>query len=389
MWGRMWGTRMGKLTAASAKALSKPGLHGDGGTLYLHVSASGSRSWIQRIVYEGRRHDLGLGAFPAVPLAEARRRAAANRLLVAAGGDPLEGRRRAKVPTFRQAAEQTYQSYRPRWRSEKVAAVWLQSMERYAFPVIGMLPVNRVGREDVLKILTPIWGSKPETARKLRQRIRATLKWCMAKEYVAHNVAGELIDGALPAMPSVQAHHPALHYREVPAAVAKVEGSGASLAARLCFRFLVLTAARSGEARGALWSEIDLEAREWRIPPERMKEGAEHRVPLPDAAVAVIEQARPLRDRSGLVFPSPARANRPLSENTLSKLLRDLGLPAVPHGFRASFRTWASEQTNAPHAVMEQALAHAVSDPYSRGDHMKKRRKLMKQWARFVTSGEA
>ena len=380
---------MGKLTAAGVKALSKPGLHGDGGTLYLNVRAGGTRSWIQRITFEGRRHDVGLGAFPDVPLAEARRRAAANRLLVAAGGDPLEGRRRARVPTFRAAAEQTYQSYRPRWRSEKVAAVWLQSMERYVFPVIGTLPVNRVGRAEVLKILTPIWGRKPETARKLRQRIRATLKWCQAEGHVEHNVAGELIDGALPAMPSVRAHHRAVPYREVPAALATVEASGASLPARLCFRFLVLTAARSGEARGALWSEIDLKAREWRIPAERMKEGEEHVVPLAAAALAVIERARPLRDRSGLVFPSSARVGRPLSDNTLTKLLRALDVPAVPHGFRASFRTWASEQTNAPHAVMEQALAHAVSDPYSRGDHMKKRRKLMKQWARFVTSGEA
>lgn len=383
---------MGKLTAAGAKALSKPGLHGDGGTLYLHVSAGGSRSWIQRIVFRRRRHDLGLGAFPAVPLAEARRRAAANRLLVAAGGDPLKGRRRAAVPTFREAAEQTYRAHRPRWRNAKVAAVWLQSMERYAFPSIGSLPVDDVGRTDVLNILTPIWGAKPETARKLRQRIRATLKWCQAKEYVEHNVAGEMIDGALPAMPAVQAHFAALPYREVPAALAAVEASRASLAARLCFRFLVLTAARSGEARGALWSEIDLGAREWRVPPERMKDGEEHVVPLADAAVAVIEQARPLRDRSGLLFPSPARPGRPLSENTLSKLLRDLGIPAVPHGFRASFRTWGSERTNTPREILEMALAHAVGDlterSYRRTALKDKRRKLMNRWARFATSEE-
>lgn len=383
---------MGKLTAAGAKALSKPGLHGDGGTLYLHVSAGGSRSWIQRIVFRRRRHDLGLGAFPAVPLAEARRRAAANRLLVAAGGDPLKGRRRAAVPTFREAAEQTYRAHRPRWRNAKVAAVWLQSMERYAFPSIGSLPVDDVGRADVLNILTPIWGAKPETARKLRQRIRATLKWCQAKEYVEHNVAGEMIDGALPAMPAVQAHFAALPYREVPAALAAVEASRASLAARLCFRFLVLTAARSGEARGALWSEIDLGAREWRVPPERMKDGEEHVVPLADAAVAVIEQARPLRDRSGLLFPSPARPGRPLSENTLSKLLRDLGIPAVPHGFRASFRTWGSERTNTPREILEMALAHAVGDlterSYRRTALKDKRRKLMNRWARFATSEE-
>ena len=383
---------MGKLTAAGVKAFSRPGLHGDGGTLYLGIAAGGSRSWIQRITFKGRRHDLGLGSFPEVPLAEARRRAAANRLVVAAGGDPLEGRRRAGVPTFREAAERTYQVHRPRWRNAKVAAVWLQSMERHAFPVIGALPVNRVRREDVLKILEPIWGTKPETARKLRQRIRATLKWCQAKGYIVHNVAGELIDGALPAMPAVQAHYLALPYREVPAALAAIAASRASLAARLCFRFQVLTAVRSGEARGARWSEIDLEAREWRIPPERMKEGEEHVVPLANAAVAVLEQARPLRDPAGLVFPSPARAGRPLSENTLSKLLRDLGIPAVPHGFRASFRTWASERTNTPHDVMEMALAHAVGSlaerSYRRTALKDKRRKLMNRWARFVTSGD-
>ena len=377
---------MGRLTSAAAKALRKPGLHGDGGTLYLRVAPGGSRSWIQRIAFRGRRHDLGLGPFPDVPLA-------ANRLLVNAGGDPLEGRRRAKVPTFREAAERTYRANRPRWRNAKVASVWLQSMERYAFPIIGPLPVNRVERGDVLEILTPIWSSKPETARKLRQRIRATLEWSQARGYVEHNVAGELINGALPAMPAVQAHHKSLPYPKVPAALAAVEASGASLSARLCFRFLVLTAARSGEARGAAWSELDLDAREWRIPPGRMKGGEEHVVPLGDAAVAVIEQARMLRDGSGLVFPSAARPGRPLSDNTLRKLLLALDIPAVPHGFRASFRTWASEQTDTPHAVMELALAHKVGDAteraYARSDLQAKRRRLMELWAAFVISDSA
>ena len=167
---------MAKLTAAKVKGLSKPGMHGDGATLYLNIAAGGSKSWIQRIVIDGKRHDLGLGPYPVVGLAEARRRAFANRVAIAEGRDPLAEKRRTRVPTFREAAVRTFEANRPRWRNNKSVSNWMQPMEKRAFPVIGDLRVNKIGREEVLRILTPIWTAKPEIARKLRQRIRATLR---------------------------------------------------------------------------------------------------------------------------------------------------------------------------------------------------------------------
>ena len=245
---------MGNLTAVKAKSLSKPGMHGDGEGLYLSVSRSGSRSWVQRISVDGRRRELGLGSFPAIGLAQARGLAAANRTAVAEGRDPLADRREAKrkaaIPTFREAAKQTFEANRPRWRNGKHTLSRWQTLERRAFPILGDMPVDRIGREDVLRVLTPIWSVRMETARRVRQRTRTVLRWCMAHGYVEHNAAGEAIDGALPPMPRLRAHLRAMPYQEVSAALATVEASKASLASKLCLRFLVLTAARSGEAGG-------------------------------------------------------------------------------------------------------------------------------------------
>ena len=224
--------------------------------------------------------------------------------------------------------------------------------------------MNEIGREAVLRVLTPIWTAHPDIARKLRGRIRAVLAWAQAHGYIEHNVAGEAIDAALPAMPAVTAHYRALPYAEVGKALESVEASTASLVVKACLCFVVLTACRSGEARGAKWSEIDIEAREWRIPASRMKANVEHRVPLFAAAVAVLDRVRPLRDGSDLVFPS--QRGRELSDATMTKCLRTAGIDAVPHGFRTSFRTWASEQTSVPHAVAEMALAHAVGSSVER-----------------------
>ena len=386
---------MGKLTAARVKALSTPGLHGDGGTLYLRVAPGGSRSWIQRLTINGKRRDVGLGGWPLVTLAEAREFAFENRRLARRGGDPLAGKRRASAPTFREAAERTFEANRGRWRNNKTTSNWLQGMVKRVLPVLGDMPVDTIGREDVLRILTPIWTSRPEIARKLRSRVRAVLSWAQAHGHVEHNAAGEAIDGALPAMPAVKAHFRALPYPDVGAALDTIDGSRASVSARACLRFLVLTACRSGEARGATWGEVDIDAGLWVIPASRMKGGAEHRQPLSPAVLAALEAVRPLADSSGLVFPSPSRPGRPLSDMTLTKVLRDTGLAdrATVHGFRTAFRTWASEKTNADHAVMELCLAHhvgtAVERAYARSDLLAKRRRLMDQWAGYVTGGGA
>ena len=386
---------MGNLTAVKAKSLTKPGMHGDGDGLYLNVTRTGSRSWVQRISIEGRRREIGLGPFPSISLARARTLAATNRTAVAEGRDPLaekmEAKRKAAIPTFREAAERTFEANQPRWRNGKHTKSWWQTLERHAMPILGDMPVDKIGREDVLRVLTPIWGVRMETARRVRQRVRTILRWCMAHGYVGHNVAGEAIDGALPPMPRLKAHLRALPYVEVADALATVEASKASMASKLCLRFLVLTAARSGEARGATWAEVDMEAREWRIPGERMKSKELHRVPLSDAALAVLDQARPLNGGEGLIFPSSVKPGHPMSDMTLTKVLRTTGLAerTTVHGFRSAFRDWAAECTSAPHAVMELSLAHAVGSSveqaYARSDLIEKRRALMTEWGRFVT----
>ena len=253
------------------------------------------------------------------------------------------------------------------------------------------MAVDRIGREDVLRVLTPIWTSKPEVGRKVRQRVRATLRWAEAHGHVQTNVAGETIDGALPRQPAVKAHFRALPYREVAAALDTVEASRASLAAKLLLKFVVLTACRSGEVRLAEWSEVDVASATWTIPASRMKSGAEHRVPLSDAALEVPEQARPLSGGQGLVFPSPRSTNRPLSDMSLTKVLRTTGLAekTVVHGLRSGFRDWCADMGK-PRELAEAALAHTVGGvegAYFRGDVFERRRVLMQAWADFVSGG--
>lgn len=381
---------MGRLTVATVRALSEPGRYGDGGTLFMNVAPGGSKSWIQRVTINGKRRDIGLGGFPLTTLAEARDLAFENRRLARRGDDPLAARRRPKVPTFREAAERTFEANRKRWRSTKTRANWLQGMAKRVLPVIGDMRVDRIGREEVLRILTPIWTDKPEIARKLRSRIRAVLAWAQAHGHIEHNLAGEAIDGALPPMPAVKAHFRALPYKEVGAALCAIQKSEGSVSVRTCFWFLALTACRSGEVRGAKWAEIDLRAHEWRIPASRMKGGEEHRVPLSHQAEIFVLLMEAHRNKSDLVFPSPRYPSKPLSDMTLTRCLQSSGLAdrTTVHGFRTSFRTWAAECTSFPHAVCEQALAHAVGSDversYARSDLFDKRRELMDAWAEFV-----
>jgi len=380
---------MPNLTAAKVRNAGV-GKHQDGQGLFLRVYESGSRCWVLRLAVDGRRREIGLGGWPEVSLADARAKAFEHRAAAASGRDPLADRRRGDVPTFREAAKKVLDANRARWRSDRTATLWWASLENHAFPIIGDMAVDRISQSDVLRCVEPMWATRTETARKVRQRIRTVLRWCQAHGYVTFNMAGEVIDGALPPMPRVKSHFRSLPYTEVADALAIVEGSGASPSAKLCLRFVVLTAARSGEARNAIWDEIDFAAREWKIPAERMKAASEHRVPLSDAALEVLDRAKDCHDGSDLVFPSPLKPGRPLSDMTLTKILRDVGLAdrATVHGFRASFRTWALEQTDTPWAVCEAALAHSLGDStqqaYIRGDAYTKRRKLMNQWAEYL-----
>ena len=384
---------MAKLTAAKVRALTEPGRYGDGGGLYLSIRGA-SKTWTQRVMIDGRRRELGLGPWPAISLAAARQQALDNKGQVVAGRDPLADKRRPKVPTFGEAAAAVLELNRPRWKSAKHATNWQQMMERHAIPKLGNIPIDRIDRVDVLDVLQPIWTTLPETARRIRQRLRAIFGWSMAHGHRADNPAGEVIDAALPAQPPVKQHFRALPYEEVGDALATVEGSTAGPAAKQCFRFLVLTAARSGEARGATWDEIDVEAATWTIGPDRMKAARAHRVPLSAQALDVLRQARELADDSGLVFPSNLRPGRELSDMTLIKILRDRGLAerATVHGFRSSFRDWTLEQTDTPWAVAEAALAHTLGNSteqaYARSDLFQRRRALMETWADYVQPDE-
>ena len=381
---------MARLTAVRVRSIDKPGRYGDGNGLYLNVAKGGSKSWVQRITIDGVRRDMGLGGYPVVSLAQARAQAAENRSAVASGVNPIVEKRRAATPTFREAALKVHALNTPTWRNGKHAAQWIGTLETYAFPVIGDMKIDSIKKIDALACLTPIWTSKPETARRVRQRMRAVFSWAMAHDYVEHNVAGEAIDAALPAMPKVRAHHRSLPYQDVPDALEMIAASGASESAKLCFRFVVLTASRSGEARAATWDEIDADSELWTVPAHRMKAGRAHRVPLSDAAMGALEEADAIRDESGLVFPSPRKRGSPLSNMALTKLLRDNGLSerTTVHGFRSSFRNWAQEQTGASHAAMELALAHAVGSAveqaYMRSDLLEQRRTLMQQWAHYL-----
>ena len=381
---------MTRLTKTKLDAITKPGLTSLGDTLYLRIAPGGSRQWVQRLTINGRRHDIGLGSCKVVTLSMARHAALKNRLAVYEGRDPLAEKRKAAVPTFREAAMSTHKAKLATWRSAKSGANWMAQLERHAFRKIGRIPVDRIERDDILRVLTPIWTDKPETARRVRRAIKTTLQWALAKGYVEQNLAGEAIEGTLPRMRAVKAHLRALPYQDVADALRTVDQARASIAARCALRFLVLTAARSGEVRGARWDEIDRDEATWIVPADRMKSHREHRVPLTPAALAVLDAAAEISDGSGLVFPSPARPGNPLSDMALTKLLRDTGLAerATIHGFRSSFRDWCAE-TGKPREIAEAALAHtvgnAVEAAYFRSDLLARRRSLMDQWAAYLT----
>ena len=378
------------LSATKVKAFRDPGRYSDGGGLHLFISKAGRKSWVLRITADGRRRDIGLGGYPSVSLARAREKAAEYRTAIVEGRDPVAEKHAPAMPTFKEAAYAVHEANKPRWRNRRHMAGWIQTLERHAIPVMGNTPLDRIDRGDVLRVLIPIWTSRPETARRVRQRMRTIFRWAMAHGFMESNPAGEAIDGALPPMPKVKAHFRALPYQEVWAALETVAASQASMSAKLCFRFLVFTAARSGEARGAAWDEIDLEGQVWRIPSERMKAGVEHRVPLSDQAVEVLREASILQEDSGLVFPSPLKQGSPMSDMTLTKILRSVGLAdrATVHGFRSSFKNWTLEQTDTPWVVSEAALAHSLGNSteqaYARSDLFERRRTLMQQWTDYL-----
>ncbi len=382
---------MRKMNAAQCKTVTKPGLYRTDETLYLCVKPTGRKSWVQRIVVDGRRRNLGLGPYPVVTLSQARQRAFENRVKVEFGKDPLAEKRKATAPLFKDAAASTHLALKPTWRSRHTETTWMRAIDRYAMPRIGNLSVDRITEADVLAILKPIWMEKPETARRVKRRIRAVLEWCREHGHIQHNVTDSPFKTTLPAMPKVKENYRALDYREVPEALKTIEDGVNSLSARLCLKFLILTATRSKEAREATWQEIDLDTATWEIPASRMKHSKPHCIPLSKSALAVLEQAQELRNNSGLLFPSHQNRGKPLSSEFCRKHFKRLGLweRTTIHGFRTSFRTWASERTDVPREVCELALAHtvgnAVEQAYSRTDLLGERLTLMRLWDEFLT----
>jgi integrase len=399
---------IGKLTALKVDKAKKPGMYGDGGGLYLRVTAGGAKNWVFRFMLNGRPRWMGMGPFHTVSMAEARKRAAEYGLRRHDGIDPIEARRAtrlqarlddAKAMTFKQCAEAYIKGHRAGWRNAKHAAQWDATLAAYAEPVIGALPVQSIDTALILRVLEPIWTTKPETAGRVRGRIESILDWATAREYRRGENPSRWrghLDKLLPARSKVQRveHHAALPYDEVAGFMTALQAEE-GVAAR-ALEFAILTAARTGEVMGARWGEVDLADKVWTIPSTRMKAAKEHRVPLSARAVAILEEMEPLRHRGGqedadpFLFPG-GKLGRPVSHDAAWKLLRSMGRgDLTAHGFCSTFRDWAAERTNFPSEVAEMALAHMVGSKveqaYRRGDMFERRRRMMAAWATFCST---
>ena len=382
-----------RLSPSFVRTVNRPGRYGDGHgghglSLLVKPRAHGgfAKSWSQRLRINGKPCNIGLGPFPIVTLAEAREAALENARAVFQGRDPRE---RSTTPTFDRAAEIVIKMRAGTWRNPLTADVWRSSFRRLVSPAIGGKPINAVTSADVLSVLMPIWNDgKHETARRLRHRIGAVMRWSIGAGHRIDNPAGDAISGALPKNgTAVKRHRRALHHRDVAGALVKVRASAAGTATKLLLEYTILTATRSGEARLATWSEVDLQAGVWTIPAERMKSGREHRVPLSTRALELLTEAQKISDGSGLLFPSPT--GKALWSMTTSQLLNGSGIDATMHGFRTSFRSWCAENDES-RELAEAALSHVVpgiEGSYQRSDLFERRRELMQRWADYVNPG--
>lgn len=383
-----------KLTARSVATLKEARRHGDGGGLYLSISNDGRRRWIFLFRQHGKLREMGLGSGRDVSLAEAREKAATARKQVTEGLDPVTERRRGKrtAPLFREAADTFVSAMAPQFRNAKHIEQWRMTFKVYAAPLHAK-PVDEITTEDILGVLRPIWQTKSETASRLRGRIERVLDAAKAQGHRsgANPAAwrGHLAL-LLPQRQKLQrGHHAAMPYTEVPAFIGQLQARDA-IAAR-ALEFVILTAARSGEALGATWNEIDMLKKVWTVPAVRMKAGREHRVPLSPRAMTILEQFAEFgSEPEDHIFPSTKRG-RPLSGMAMDMLLRRLNVDVTVHGFRSSFRDWCGEVSTYPREVAEAALAHVVGDAteraYRRGDALEKRRQLMEDWAVFCATG--
>ena len=380
-----------KITAKFVENITAAGKYYDQHGLFLHVRPSGAKKWLQRYTFNGRRREIGLGSAKIVSVATARKNAYQNLVLVSDGIDPIENNvsrtkqsqslKRQRVPYSRQTDQLGAMP-----NTQHNLSLHLRS---YAFPIIGNISVADISSTHVLQILSPIWVTKPETARRIRQRLSTVFKWCIAKQWRADDPADLAIVRALPNQKKNITHRKSISYNEVSDFIETVSKSSAGLSTKLGLEFLILTATRSGEVRNARWNEV--QGSLWTVPAERMKAGVAHRIPLPSRCLEILDLARKISRGSEYIFEG-TRPNKPLSENTFNKLIKDLGLDVHAHGFRTSFRTWTQEKTNYPREIAEAALAHSLSDKaeaaYARSDLLEKRAEMMEAWAQFLsTSG--
>lgn len=378
------------LSAMRVRTIREPGKYADGGGLYLIVDPSGAKRWILRTVIQGKRSDIGLGSAMLVTLADARETARRMRLEARAGGNPLASRRqsRQKVISFREAAETVHESYKPGWRNPKHADQWINTLKTYVFPELGDIPVDRIESADVLRVLSPIWLTKPETARRVRQRISSVMDWCKASGRLSAENPVDGVGKGLPRQRDLPKHHKAMPFDDVPRFLEDLARSDIGLSARLAFEFLILTAARTNEVLLMQWEEIDFDAAVWTVPASRMKSARIHRVPLGPRAVDVLRRAQAVASDQDYVFAG-ARADKPLSNMVFLMALRRMELDITAHGFRSAFRDWAAERTSFSREVCEMALAHTIKDKteaaYRRGELFEKRRRLMCDWERHLS----
>ena len=385
---------LGKLTASKVRSVEDPGRYADGNGLFLVVAPGGSKSWVLRTTIRGKQTDLGLGGLEADELGKhleaVRWKAARWRRMAREGVDPRDEKRR-EVLTFKEAALRVHGGLKPTFRNKKHSQVWLASLEKHAFPRMGDMPLHLITSADILAVLQPIWTEKNETASRVKQRIAAIFDWAKASGHLKGENPVTGIKRALPLVKRQVNHLAALPWKQVPAFMAELRERDA-VAAR-CLEFLILTAGRSNEGRGARWSEIHNAL--WTVPAERMKRGIAHEVPLSEAALDVLERVRGLDD--DLVFPTPgtigAKQASPLSINAFRPLLKRMGHEGLTaHGFRSSFRDWAADYARADREVAEACLAHVRGDQteraYARSSLLERRRSLMDAWGRYCVGGE-
>lgn len=382
---------MGKLTALQIKN-AKPGRYADGNGLYLLVSPTGSKSWVLRVQVDKRRRDYGLGSLDVISLAKARERALERRGWAKDGLNPSQEAKRLRAckKTFEEVARAYHEEHEPHWKNAKHGQQWINTLETYVFPTLGNLSVDRIDAAEIQSVLLPIWTTKPETARRVKQRIATTLDNAKAKGWRQSEAPMRAVSTLLKGIKQPKAKNfAAMPYRALPAFMGKLDTPNPSVG-RLALRFLVLTAARSGEVRGATWSEIDEISSTWTIPGDRMKMGVEHVVPLTAEALAILTEAK--RHSSyksdSLIFPGLRR--KPLSDMTLSKVLKSNGgADYTVHGFRSAFKDWSADH-GYPNEVSEAALAHAVANKveaaYRRTTFYEQRSALMDAWGDFCRS---